>query len=376
MRHHTIVLAVLAISLPAGCTFKTAPASWTATASCLSTDGATDGAAVRWISPDDPDDVARLEPWCRAVGPAYVSGPKEARTTSPADSVAVVTWNVHLDGGEARRLIGDLRSGRLTGGKPVRHFVLLLQEAVRRGPAVPSSPPAWSASADRIDAMHSPGPSRDVARLAADEGLYLFYAPSMRNGAPDDGGSPEDRGNAILSTLPLAKPTAVELPFERQRRVALVASVKGRRSDGSPWALRFVDVHLDNRAAFARLYRSFGAAQSSQVRGLLDALDDALPTVVGGDLNTWYRSEDAGPVRLLQARFASLRHPPGERTARIPLLPDLRLDHLFFGVPETWSKRYRVLADSYGSDHRPLLGWVGFGPAGRSVLTDLDEAKD
>ena len=51
----------------------------------------------------------------------------------------------------------------------------------------------------------------------------MLYAPSMRNGESAGGG--EDRGNAIVSTLPLADPTVIELPLERQRRVVVAASI-------------------------------------------------------------------------------------------------------------------------------------------------------
>ena len=44
----------------------------------------------------------------------------------------------------------------------------------------------------------------------------------MRNGS-SAGDPAEDRGSAILSTLPLSEPIAVELPGERQRRVVIIA---------------------------------------------------------------------------------------------------------------------------------------------------------
>ena len=48
----------------------------------------------------------------------------------------------------------------------------------------------------------------------------------MRNGRPPQ--TDEDRGNAILSTEPLADLTAIELPFEQQRRVAVAATLRSR----------------------------------------------------------------------------------------------------------------------------------------------------
>ena len=46
----------------------------------------------------------------------------------------------------------------------------------------------------------------------------------MRNGS-SAGDPAEDRGSAILSTLPLSEPIAIELPGERQRRVVIIAQV-------------------------------------------------------------------------------------------------------------------------------------------------------
>jgi endonuclease/exonuclease/phosphatase family metal-dependent hydrolase len=152
------------------------------------------------------------------------------------------------------------------------------------------------------------------------------------------------------------------------------ANVEGRSSAGQPWQLRVVSAHLDNRAAFSRIHRSFGAAQSNQARGLLRALESETPTVLGGDLNTWYRERGAGAVRLLQARFASVEDHPRGGTADLPLfLPDLKLDHLFFGLPDSWDARYKVIDDRYGSDHKPLVGWVTMsGADARTRIVDRD----
>jgi len=149
--------------------------------------------------------------------------------------------------------------------------------------------------------------------------------------------------------------------------------VEGRDTDDRPWKVRFVSVHLDNRAALSRIHRSFGAAQSNQARGLIAALGDGGATVVGGDLNTWYRDDEAGAVEILQARFASLTHRPRAKTAAIPLLPDLTLDHLFFGLPEGWDARYKVVDDRYASDHSPLVGWVRMGAAATRGVKIVDE---
>lgn len=371
--HALAALAALGILL-SGCEHRRVPDEVTTTPACF--DGgppAPQDQAVRWIRPDDPEDRAKLDAWCWGVGPAYQARGDQVAAAPLVDSIAVVAWNVHVGGGDARRLVADLRAGRLTGGQPPEHFVILMQEAHRAGPAVPRHIPTWAAAAGAIRKSPPSGGRMDVTALAWVEGLHLFYVPSMRNGGPGQG-APEDRGNAILSTLPLTDLTAVELPYERQRRVAVFATVRGLSNTDEPWRLRVVSAHLDNRAAFSRIFRSFGAAQANQARGLLAALEGETPTVLGGDLNTWYRERDAGAVRVLQARFASVQDHPREGTADMPLfLPDVKLDHLFFGLPDSWDAGYEVIDDRYGSDHKPLVGWVTMaGADARTRFVDRD----
>jgi endonuclease/exonuclease/phosphatase family metal-dependent hydrolase len=144
---------------------------------------------------------------------------RQRRTGCGHQDVTFVSWNVHVGNGDIRRFLDDLRGGTLTNGRTVRHFVLMLQEAVRSDGVPPCG--AAAAGAARIGAR---GRAQDVIEVSRELGLAAVYVPSMRNGdSPAD--PPADRGSAILSTLPLQEPVAIELPGERQRRVAIVASV-------------------------------------------------------------------------------------------------------------------------------------------------------
>ena len=311
-----------------------------------------------WIRPADPADRVRLDSWCAAVGPPAHHAPAGTNISATVDSLAVVVWNTNVGSAEIGRFLRELRSGDLSGGEPVEHFVLLLQEVHRAGQDVPPAPSVKASWAGRIG---SDG-RIDVVELARREGLHLFYVPSMRNGSPNDGSAPEDRGNAVLSTFPLDDLAAIELPVERQRRVAVAATIEARNSAGIPWKLRFVSAHLENRARWTRLHRAFGAAQSNQARALVAGLERLSPvpaSAVGGDFNTWFRGGASGALDPLRIRYPSLGvHPEGE-TMDLPLfLPGLRLDHLFLRLPRGWSGHYEILAESYGSDHVPLMGWV------------------
>ncbi len=320
---------------------------------------ASDGSPeVLWTLRSDATERAALDAWCWAVGPALLQQRvAPASAPEPMDSVVVIDWNVHEGEADVGRLLADLRAGRLTGS-PVRHFVLLLQEAVRGGAAVPATPPVWASGARRIGDPAQQQPP-DIARIAEAENLSLLYAPSMRNGSAHDGRLPQDRGNAILSTMPLVAPRLIELPWERQRRVAIAASIEGRTSSGQPWTLRVVSAHFDNRNRVAALQRSLGAGRRNQARALAAALPGPTPTALGADLNTWLGGAQSAATRTLRARFPLPATLPRDATARLPgPLPGLQLDYMLFDLPSGWQAGYRVLPDAYGSDHQPLIGRI------------------
>lgn len=356
---------VAGMLLLASCGIRRAPPE-AGTPPCLA---ARSAPVAEWHLRPDATERAPLDAWCWGVGPPVaVTG---SAVSPVAEALTVLVWNANVGNGDLVRLLGDLRAGALTG-RPVEHFVILLQEVYRGGSEVPAAVPEWAAAASRIGEVGRDRP--DVVRIARDEGLSLIYAPSMRNGTIDDGGSPEDRGNAILSSLPLEDPVFIELPYERQRRVTVVASVTGRTPSGEPWSMRVASVHLDNRARFARLHRSLGAAQLRQAEHLAKALADAGPAVVGGDFNSWEAGHRAASVRRLRDEFPLPHARPAEPTAVLPgPLPELALDHLMFRVPVAWDAGYEVVADTYDSDHRPLLGWVRFTAAGRAVAAGPED---
>lgn len=309
-------------------------------------------AKVQWVGPEDAEDRADLDAWCAGVGPAYVDAARSL-VNPVADTLAILSWNVNVGAGDLAGLVGDLRAGRLTAGRSIEHFVVLLQEAYREGENVP-----LDVSGARIAGALQPasraGARVDIASAAAGLGLHVYYVPSMRNGAPHE--TREDRGNAILSTLPLSDLTAIELPFERQRRVAAEATVRGLRTTGEPWTLRVTSAHLDNRAPAKRLWLFATMSRVRQARGLLDGMRPSGAAVLGGDLNTWGGFHDDA-YRTIAARL------PIESSDRRATFHGLaRLDHLLFRLPDGWSVHTSRL-DKYGSDHHPLLAEVHFAGA-------------
>ena len=249
--------------------------------------------------------------------------------------------------------------GGIAGPGPV---VLLLQEVFAGGPRLPAAG-AGSAWAARIADRPPGGDRSDIVSFARRAGLSLVYVPSMRNGGPGDGGPPEDRGNAIVANVPLSSPRAIELPFERQRRVAVAASVAVGAG-----VVDLCSVHLDNRARWRQAWRSLGAARRRQMAGLLAAFggtEAGSPTgradahVLGGDFNTWCRGRSEGAYRVARRRFPLPERPDPTPTHHWELGGRLRhSDHLLFRLPPGWRGGYRRLDDTFGSDHHPLVGTV------------------
>ena len=277
---------------------------------------------ARWYAPEDSAQRARLDAWCAGVGPTtmFNGAVQPAGSISPND-IAFVSWNVHEGNGRLRAFVEDLRAGRLTNGRAPQHFVLLLQEAVRTT-GVPSLT-AGARGARRIAAAHQD--AEDIQALASDLGLSLLYAPSMRNGnaAGDPNG---DRGNAILSTLPLSDPMAIELPFERQRRVALFAHVAVSAVESLPVGV----IHLDATDAAKHLwvFNAELARHTGQIVGIAAAGGNP-----GGGRGFEYVD---GPRRTRVAIFPApvWRNAAHGRNvtsptprARLPLLPWRRICH-------------------------------------------------
>lgn len=305
-------------------------------------------ANVAWFSPDRASDRVNLARWRRSVGPPLVRGAAAAEP-SPSDSLTIVSWNIAVGAGDVVRFTDFVRS-RIGRNAP---FVLLLQEAYRRGD-VPNTLVSDAISAGRLLGVPPTGKRDDVAALAFALELSAYYVPSMRNGAPPE--SDEDRGNAILSNLPLSDLAAIELPFERQRRVAVAATISGLTSRAREWRLRLISAHLDNIVGVRRGWVA-GAeyARARQARGLVSLLKAEIPTVLGGDFNTWFGYSDHAYIETARA-FPQTHVSDGRPTFH----GLLRLDHLFFRLPEGWRAEFRRENDRYGSDHYPLVATIRF----------------
>jgi endonuclease/exonuclease/phosphatase family metal-dependent hydrolase len=306
------------------------------------------------------DEQLRLQGWRQNVGaPLAVDTPASTGRLSNSDHLVVLSWNVWIGRGRVRELISRLREGdfRRLGADPDSPLIVLLQEAYRSDSSIPA---AKSGPAGRV-LLAQLGPVEDIVETAEGLGMSLRYAPSMRNGLLRS-----DRGNAILSTLPLDDAHAIELPLVLQRRVAVSANVElgGRR-------LRLVSAHLDPRGPPGHQWLG-AAGRELQARYLLSStMDDTV--VLGADLNLG-RGRYEPAWRVLGEAGFGLGVPPSAPAWRhtFHALPRLVLDYLLMrdrsGVIRQ-AKVHRLDEHPldrgprvFGSDHHPLLSRIEFHP--------------
>ncbi len=311
-------------------------------------EGRPGGAAVAWHDAPDPADREWLAAACGTVGPVVMAAAARSPAAAPGDLI-VVTWNVHAGAGDLRALVEELRRDAATAG-PVAPLVLLLQEVHRAGRAVPASVPA---GVPVPRAVRRAATSReDIVALARTLEMHLVYVPSMRNGREPGPAGPEDRGTAILSTLPLSDVAAIELPRARHRRVAVAATLGASDASGQAWRTRVVSLHLDTVGSWRRLYLFSSQHRARQAAHVIDVLSDEEPLVIGADLNTWAEGPAEPAVTQLLRALPDTRSPRWQPTFQRVW----RLDYLFFRLPDEWQATSRRLDSTFGSDHHPLAG--------------------
>ena len=348
---------VVVLGAVAGCAKPVRMAITSPPATECRTTSADDEHPIIWIQPDDEGERRALDERCRLVGRPLLTRARSAEPL-PARRVVVATWNLHDGRGDLLALVQALRQGTPDSPAPDA-VIVLLQEVVRALPPVTRSPDAAASTASASTDV------KDIPSIAGTLGWHFAYLPARRNRLRPADAVAADRGVAILSSLPISNLEAIELPIERQRRLALSGIVGGTDAQGRPWQLRVVSVHLENRSGARRLWARAAASRTRQTEALLDALAlspsesaaSAVPLVVGGDFNTWLgRREQA--LRLLRGRFGTW---PAEDDR--PTMSDhpWRLDFLFPRLPASARTTHRRLDARYGSDHYPVVAGIDFG---------------
>jgi endonuclease/exonuclease/phosphatase family metal-dependent hydrolase len=341
VRRSTIVLLALATAVLVHVRAATAPLPASEVIaeplSCLQpVDGLT---WMRWN-----DNRQTLDLWCHSVGAPVLA--LRGHASGEVDGMRILSWNVNVGAGRLEALLPRLLDEASNDGLGL---TILLQETFRTGRAVPA---AYPSALSVPKAIRPRRPTLDIREIAEKFGLSLAYVPSMRNGLGRDLVDREDRGNAILSTEPLVDVRAIELPFGKQRRVALTALLSPRRG-ARP--IRVVSAHFDTNGQ--------RAAQAAALSERLTSFADA-PLIVGGDLNARGGLRDNAVLAI--ARRLRMASCGSGRTNRWPLRLDVlfpigRLDYLFTGTAmSSVVHSCETLSDAYDSDHLPLLMTVRY----------------
>lgn len=357
-----------------------------------SQDASAADASLAWLSPVSGAEGRALEEWCRTVGPVIIDSVPAGYfgALQPGDSLAVVTWNVETGSGDILTFIEQelgldcAASPRPAVAQGFAPFVILAQEAYRRSASVPRVA-SQAAIPPRIPEKERPGPRLHIDEIARQCGLSIVYVPSRRNGPEEYDGEGEDWGNAILSTLPLSDFIAIELPLGASRRVAVGATVHNARRD----SLRVVSIHLSTFPAFWRILRTGNSTRTRHWLAFAEALrtveliradseDESvvvecyprcgadgslrhfIPTVVGGDFNTWSPRETA-------LRHARDHFPHSPAWDGKPTRGAFPTDHLLFregqrpAAAHVVEGSYRRIEDKYHSDHNARIVWLRIG---------------
>jgi endonuclease/exonuclease/phosphatase family metal-dependent hydrolase len=303
------------------------------------------------------DEQLRLDRWRRNVGAevALDCAPSTTSDSAKQQRLVVLSWNVWIGRGRLREIIGRIRNGDFAkqGADAEAPLVVLIQEAFRSDSSIPPLP---AGPAGRV-LVAQLGRQEDIVETAETLGLNLRYAPSMRNANLQS-----DRGNAILSTLPLEDARAVELPLVLQRRVVVSAAIT---VGGHP--LRLVSAHLDPRGPPGHQWLG-AAGRAAQARHLLESVGDDT-VILGADLNLG-RGRYERAWRLLGEGGFTLGVPPSAPPWRhtFHALPRLVLDYLLVRDRLGAIRQARVhrLDEHpldrgprvFGSDHHPLLAHI------------------
>jgi endonuclease/exonuclease/phosphatase family metal-dependent hydrolase len=373
-----------------------------ASRSCPARGTASDRDPITWLFPTESKDNGQSEAWCKAVGPPVIDSLPVASFGNLAedDSITIAVWNTDVGAGHLLAFL-ETELGLDCAIAPTlapgsAHFVLLVQEALRRSNDIPDLPPQWAIPPPAKEEAH-PGRRLDIVEVARHCGLSLMYVAGARNGHEARDGRREDKGEAILSTLPLSDFIAIELPYEAARRVAVAATVHNQRGD----SLRVVSVHLISTPPPWRVLQTGNSSRLRQSLAVVDALkrveldraDDAefrrlhecyprcdgdglprhtISTIVAGDLNTWSTRETA--LQHLLEHF-----PDSPTLLSEPTRGPFPTDHLLFRgnaargetpdrVIET---SYRRIDDTYYSDHNPIVAWFRYGVS-KEALPRID----
>jgi endonuclease/exonuclease/phosphatase family metal-dependent hydrolase len=304
----------------------------------------------------------RLAAWRANVGePVALDLAPPLRQTAVTELV-VLSWNVWIGRGRLEEVVRRVR------GDTDAPLIVLAQEVYRRDATVPARPSGRAARRATGSFPIRARPRADIVDAAHALQLNLRYAPAMRNGAERS-----DRGNAILSDLPLSHAWAFELPLVLERRVPITATLL---LAGGP--VHVVSAHLDPRGPPGAAWLGV-AGRAKQAAHLVAQLGGDL-VVLGADLNLGRGRRERAWRLLHEAQFTAgipAATPEWRHTFHaLRALPRLVLDYVLVRDRLERVASARVVrldehsldrgATVFGSDHHPLLARVALNPPGET----------
>ena len=303
----------------------------------------------------------RLAAWRANVGEPVALDLAPPRQTAVTELV-VLSWNVWIGRGRLEEVVRRLR------GDTDAPLIVLVQEVYRSDATVPARPAGRAARRATGSFPIRARPRADIVDAAHALQLNLRYAPAMRNGAERS-----DRGNAILSNLPLSHAWAFELPLVLERRVPITATLL---LAGGP--VHVVSAHLDPRGPPGAAWLGV-AGRAKQAAHLVAQLGGDL-VVLGADLNLGRGRRERAWRLLHEAEFTAgipAVTPEWPHTFHaLRALPRLVLDYVLVRDRLERVASARVVrldehpldrgATVFGSDHHPLLARVALNPPGET----------
>lgn len=163
-------------------------------------------------------------------------------------------------------------------------------------------------------------------------------------------------GNAILSRWKIETVATHALPHTpgNEPRAAIAAMIRlGEKGH----CFSFISTHLD--------FKPRSEDRTSQVKKLNELFgsvdkDEALPTLLLGDMNATPTSED---IKVLLEKWESAAHAPGMKAQ--PTVPSgdpkSLIDYVMFRPAKNWRViEVQVIEEKVASDHRPVLAVLEF----------------
>ncbi len=255
-------------------------------------------------------------------------------------ALALVLWPLPVEGGEnstprktqLRVLCYNIHYGQGNDGK---------YDIERLAGVIARTKPDLVALQEVDVGVKRSGRVHQAQRLAELTGMAVRFGPTQHY----EGGL---FGNAVLTRLPIQDVRIQPLPYTESTpkrvtyprgAIALLVRTAGGKT------LRFISTHFQHNVPEDRL------AEAKAINALF-AGDDAMPTILAGDMNA---KPGSAPIEMLGQRWSNAIDASATPTAP-STKPTSRIDYIFHRPAAAFRLlQSEVVAESMASDHRPVL---------------------